>query len=244
MRLQLRTVIILVLGPMIVAVAALLWMISDRPEVTDLPDPGPGRIWTDSCDGPHPPEFHCWDSVRTTMSLDDVEKKANQGNLSMQLFLGDEYFFGRSKNRDFAEAMNWYRKAADPGRWENAAAAIYVARTYQEGGHGIEKDYGEAAKWYKKAADRGNSYPNAYLFLAHLYEEGGPGLPRDYAKAYFWYTVATLSPSREVWPDAYAREREAAAEHLTAAEKAAADKRAAEWKPPLGPFPKKDGGPP
>ncbi len=53
---------------------------------------------------------------------------------------------------DKAEAVKWFRKAADQG---NADAQYHLGLCYYYG-YGVEEDNAEAVNWLKKAADQGN----------------------------------------------------------------------------------------
>ena len=85
--------------------------------------------------------------------------------------------------KDYAEAVKWYRKAAEQG---DAAAQVTLGDHYIQG-RGVPKDYIEAAKWYRKSADHGHGYPQ--LKLGELYEEG-LGVTKDYTEAAKWYRKA------------------------------------------------------
>jgi TPR repeat protein len=61
------------------------------------------------------------------------------------------YQNGQGIPKDDAEAIKWYRKAADQGY---AEAQTYLGTMYQDG-QGVPKDDVEAVKWYRKAADQG-----------------------------------------------------------------------------------------
>jgi TPR repeat protein len=53
---------------------------------------------------------------------------------------------------DYAEAVRWYRKAAEQGD-----AAAQDALGFMSGkGQGVSQDYAEAALWYRKAAEQGD----------------------------------------------------------------------------------------
>ena len=58
---------------------------------------------------------------------------------------------GQGVPQDYAEAVKWYRKAADQGY---AAAQTNLGLMYAHG-QGVPQDYVEAVKWYRKAADQG-----------------------------------------------------------------------------------------
>jgi TPR repeat protein len=55
--------------------------------------------------------------------------------------------------QDYAEAMRWFRQAADAG---NSWAMNNIGDLYHYG-RGVPQDYAEAMRWYRKAADAGNS---------------------------------------------------------------------------------------
>ena len=71
---------------------------------------------------------------------------------SAQNNLGDCYYYGNGVEQDYAEAVKWYRKAADQGE---ASAQFNLGKSYYNG-DGVKKDYVEAVKWYRKAADQGD----------------------------------------------------------------------------------------
>jgi TPR repeat protein len=84
---------------------------------------------------------------------------------------------------DYAEAMRWYRKAADQG---NAAAQTNIGYLYYRG-WGVAQDYAEAMRWYRKAADQGNA--TAQNNIGELYYFGH-GVPTDFSQAMIWYRKA------------------------------------------------------
>ena len=57
------------------------------------------------------------------------------------------YDNGRGVQKDYAQAVKWYRKAAEQG---DAMAQGSLGFMY-ENGRGVQKDKKEAAKWYRKA---------------------------------------------------------------------------------------------
>lgn len=87
------------------------------------------------------------------------------------------------KKRDYAEAMRWYRKAADQG---NAKAKHDVGVLYLKG-YGVPQDYVEAMRWFRKAADQGEA--SAQYAIGVMYGTG-EGAPLDYAEAIRWYRKA------------------------------------------------------
>ena len=71
--------------------------------------------------------------------------------LDVQFNLGVMYENGRGVEKDEAEAVKWYRKAAEQ---ESAVAQFYLGVMYANG-RGVAKDEEEAVKWYRKAAANG-----------------------------------------------------------------------------------------
>jgi TPR repeat protein len=85
--------------------------------------------------------------------------------------------------QDYAEAMRWYRKAADQGY---DLAQVHTGGLY-ENGLGVARDYTEAIRWYRKAADQ--EYDLAQVHIGDLYENG-LGVAPDYTEAMRWYRKA------------------------------------------------------
>ncbi len=123
--------------------------------------------------------------------------------------------------KDEAEAVRWYRKAAEQGY---AQAQFNLGVVYANG-RGVAKDEAEAVRWYRKAAEQGLAmaqynlgvaYPKATVFrrmksdavgwdhkaaeqgLAQaefqlgLAYELGEGVPKNQAEAYFWLNLGAL----------------------------------------------------
>jgi TPR repeat protein len=80
------------------------------------------------------------------------------------------------KRREFAEAVEWYRRASDQG---HALAQFNLALMYDKG-QGVPQNDAAAVNWYRKAADQGDV--RAQCNLAAKYTKGR-GVPQDYATA-------------------------------------------------------------
>ena len=85
--------------------------------------------------------------------------------------------------KDYAEAMRWYRTAADQG---NADAQGHIGELYAVG-LGVEQDYAEAMRWLRLAADQGNAQAQKNVGLFFL---NGWGVKQDYVEAKRWLRVA------------------------------------------------------
>jgi TPR repeat protein/serine/threonine protein kinase len=90
---------------------------------------------------------------------------------------------GEEKDIGRAEAVVWYRKAADLG---HAQAQVNLGYCY-ENGEGVLKDAKEAIVWYRKAADQGDA--DGQNGLAWCYREG-IGIVQDSKKAVHLYCKA------------------------------------------------------
>ena len=100
--------------------------------------------------------FLCTITPSTTRQQILLARPARGGNdAGAQNELGLAYAEGADVGKNEAEAVKWYRKAAEQG---DAPAQYNLGVMYGEG-RGVGKDEAEAAKWYRKAAEQG--YPNA-----------------------------------------------------------------------------------
>ena len=57
-------------------------------------------------------------STHSEASLDEIRLRAERGDAAAQVQLGDAYDTGTGVKRDVAEAIKWYRKAAEQGNAE------------------------------------------------------------------------------------------------------------------------------
>ena len=63
------------------------------------------------------------------------------------------YANGEGVPQDDAEAVRWYRLAAEQG---NAGAQLNLGAMYSNG-EGVPQDDAEAVRWYRLAAEQGNA---------------------------------------------------------------------------------------
>jgi len=96
------------------------------------------------------------------------------------------YVLGRGVSEDYAEALKWYRLAAEQGY---ADAQYALGKAYDDG-EGVPQDYAEAVKWYRLAAERGQ--PDAQFNLGVMYAMG-QGVPQ--APFSTWVRVGMGSPT-------------------------------------------------
>jgi hypothetical protein len=114
--------------------------------------------------------------------LNETKAKAEKGEIEAQYNLGYLYLSGKgiplnfSSRQRVAEAVKWFRKAAEQG---NAPAQCYLGLYYAH----IDIDEAEAVKWFRKAAEQGE--PIAQGNLGELYCMGR-GVPQNYAEGVKW----------------------------------------------------------
>ena len=90
------------------------------------------------------------------------------------------YAFGSGVSQDDAEAVAWYRLAAEQG---HATAQYFLGVSY-DNGDGVPQDHAEAVTWHRKAAEQG--FDSSQYFLGVMYDNGD-GVPQDDAEAVTWY---------------------------------------------------------
>jgi TPR repeat protein len=119
------------------------------------------------------------DSARDQIS----DEEASTDDPKIQTKIGNRYKTGEGAVKNYEEAVNWYRKAAEQGF---AAAQNNLAVMYEKG-LGVPKDDSEAAKWYRKAAEKQEAH--AQHSLGIMYRDGR-GIPQDFEEAVKWLRKA------------------------------------------------------
>ena len=93
------------------------------------------------------------------------------------------YAEGNDVPEDDAEAVRWYRLAAEQG---HASAQNNLGLMYAEG-NGVPEDDAEAVRWYRLAAEHGHAL--AQTNLGFMYGNGD-GVPEDLVLAYMWFNLS------------------------------------------------------
>ncbi|MGA2960939.1 MAG: RodZ domain-containing protein [Candidatus Korobacteraceae bacterium] len=116
-------------------------------------------------------------------NIDELKRRAQQGDSSAQTSLGMKYQNGEGVQKDYAEAARWFRKAAEQGNasGQNNLGVMYLS------GRGVAKNNAEAVHWFHKAADQGSSMGQYNLGVMY---RNGRGVPRDDTEALRWYRKA------------------------------------------------------
>ena len=84
---------------------------------------------------------------------EELVERAKEGDAEAQKDLGFCYATGEGVRQDYAEAVKWYRKAAEQGY---AKSQFNLGLCYVKG-EGVRQDYAEAVKWFRKAAEQGDA---------------------------------------------------------------------------------------
>ena len=144
--------------------------------------------------------------------LEQSLREAERGNINQQISVAVSYDQA-DRGSDLpdqervAEALKWWRKAADQG---NERAQVAVGRRYSRG-IGVPQDPAEAMKWFRKAAQQGSvsgkqemeelqlamyareaadrGDVRAQYDLGRMYKDGR-GVPQDPAEAMKWFRKA------------------------------------------------------
>ena len=178
---------------------------------------------------------------------------ASSGDATAQSTLAFMYHFGQDVDRDFAEALVWYRRAAEQGL---AAAQFNLGLMYAKG-QGVPRDSGAAVAWFRRAAEKGHAGAQYRLGLSYSLGEGVPqddaqaatwlsraaeqeyadaqfsigaryclgnGVPQNYTLAYMWSTLAGEGGHEDA-PEL----RDNVAKEMTSAQIADAQRMAREW---------------
>ena len=87
-----------------------------------------------------------------SMALQQVQLSASDGKAWAQSDLGDYFHDGWVIDKDYRNAVYWYRRAAEQGY---APAQNILGWLYMQG-HGVNPDEEMAIKWFRRAAEQGD----------------------------------------------------------------------------------------
>ena len=131
------------------------------------------------------------------------------------------YDNGDGVSQDDAEAVRWYRLAAEQG----LVTAQHSLGLMYDDGRGVPLDDAEAVRWYRLAAEQG--YVSAQNNLGVMYSTG-EGVPQDNIEAHMWLNLAA-SRSSGADRERTVATRDRVAERMTPADLSEAQRRAREW---------------
>nr|WP_315592483.1 tetratricopeptide repeat protein [uncultured Cupriavidus sp.] len=112
-------------------------------------------------------------NVDLPLAWQQLEAAARAGDIGAALYLGLLLRGGYGRTADPAQAVRWFKVAADGGV---AQAMFMLANAYREG-EGVARDDARAVAWYEAAAER--EHPASIQALAMAYRDGELGLSPD-----------------------------------------------------------------
>lgn len=115
--------------------------------------------------------------------IERLRSKADHGDASCQIELGNMYLKGQSIQASFTKAYAYFAMAAR----QNHPEGLYRVAECQDSGTGTPANPSNAFQNFQKAANLGHL--QAILSLAHYHETGRAGVV-DHDKAIFWYQEA------------------------------------------------------
>ena len=125
-----------------------------------------------------------WCSFRLFVFSKPFSENNTQVKLASSWFdMGEKYYNGQDVERNYEEAVKWYRKASEQG---DVRAQCNLGLCYKNG-QGVERSYEEAVKWFRKAAEQGNA--RAQCNLGGCYSFGW-GVGQSYKEAVKWFRKA------------------------------------------------------
>lgn len=96
---------------------------------------------------------------------------------------GEKYENRQGVTHDYAEAVKWYRMAAE----QNYAKAQFNLGWCYQDGRGVEKNDMEAIKWWRRAAENNDADVQSLVGWRYL---KGRGVEKNYAEAVKWFRKA------------------------------------------------------
>ena len=129
-------------------------------------------------------------------------KASDQGYAKAQFNLGCYYDHGQGESgrlvpggatvwtkfgvpRNPAEALKWYRKAAENG---HAQAQYLMGKSYHSG-KDVPEDHTQSVKWWRKAAEQGNPASQFNLGVMYLH---GHGTHKDFVESARWFRECAM----------------------------------------------------
>jgi len=108
-------------------------------------------------------------AAETEVEKDPLRLAARNGDAQAQQRLGEQYFYGRNRTRNYTLAALWFRKAAE----QKNPVAMFDYAMCLENGLGVDKNPYEAFLLYQQAFR--NGVKAAGLKVASIYMHGLPG---------------------------------------------------------------------
>jgi hypothetical protein len=131
-----------------------------------------------------------------TPARETAETQADRGDADAQFHLGLKCANGEGEAKDYAQAAQWYSKAAD----QNHPLAQFNLGIMYAKGQGVHQSEAEAGIWFGKAAQQGDAGAQHSLGMGH-YRASLQGLPRDLPESRIeackWFILAAAQGYRD-----------------------------------------------
>jgi TPR repeat protein len=122
--------------------------------------------------------------------------EADYGNAEVQFVMGLKFASRAGESRDYLQAAEWYRKAAD----QCHSLAQFNLGTMYANGQGVAQDEAQSTIWFGKAAQQGDAGAQFNLGRS-CHRASLRGLPTDAPEsrieAYKWYHLAAAQGYKE-----------------------------------------------
>jgi TPR repeat protein len=127
-------------------------------------------------------------------AVETTEARAGHGDAEAQFNLGVK-LAGEGATQDYAQAAQWYLKAAD----QNHSMAQFNLAVMYGAGQGVTRDEAKSRVWMQKAADRGDAGAQFNIGMRHHRAslDGLPeAAPESRIQAYKWLQLAAAQGYR------------------------------------------------
>jgi len=141
------------------------------------------------------PPYELPDNQTGTAALETTETLANRGDADAQFSVGFK-FATEGKAPDYAQAANWYLKAAN----QNHALAQFNLGVMYGSGQGVLRDHAQSMMWLRKAAHLGDAGAQYTLGLQQnrvSMGEGPEAAGESRIEAYKWLQLAAAQGYRD-----------------------------------------------
>jgi TPR repeat protein len=149
-----------------------------------------------------------------------------QEELAADFAKGAQYERGSGVSMDYAQALAWYRKAADAG-YPPAEHAMGLMTAV---GHGIVRDEKAANEWFRRAAEHGFAEAQVTLAGNLLTGTGTADGKPDKIEALKWLLLGADRMPDPLSKQVAVATRDTLAKALSAEDQAEATRRAAAWR--------------
>ncbi len=125
-----------------------------------------------------------------------THSNADYGDAEVQFGMGLKFANSEGATRDYVQAAEWYRKAADQS---HSLAQFNLGMMYAQG-QGVPQDDTQSVMWFGKAAQQGDAGAQFNL-AASCYRASLAGVPEEALEsrieAYKWYHLAAAQGYKE-----------------------------------------------